>query len=38
MLLYADNLMISGKSLENLLLKIETWKKGMEKKDMRVNL
>ena len=32
-LLYADDLMISGKSKEKLLLKIETWKLEKKKKD-----
>ena len=37
-LLYADDLMISARSKEELLLKVESWKSGMEKKGLRVNM
>ncbi|MCU7898061.1 MAG: hypothetical protein KZQ61_05230, partial [Candidatus Thiodiazotropha sp. (ex Lucinoma aequizonata)] len=37
-LLYADDLMISAVSMEELLVKVETWKSGMEKKGLRVNM
>ena len=37
-LLYADNLMISAGSKEELLVKVKTWKTEMEKKGLRVNM
>ena len=37
-LLYADDLMISDGSMEELLVKVKTWKTGMEKKGLRVNM
>ena len=37
-LLYADDLMISAESMEELLVKVQTWKTGMEKKGLRVNM
>ena len=37
-LLYADDLMISAKSMEELLVKVQTWKTEMEKKGLRVNI
>ena len=37
-LLYADDLMISAESMEELLVKLKTWKTEMEKKGMRVNI
>ena len=37
-LLYADDLMISAESMEELLVKVETWKTEMEKKGLRVNM
>ena len=37
-LLYADNLIISAGSKEELLVKVETWKAEMEKKGLRVNM
>ena len=37
-LLYADNLMISAVSMEELLVKVQTWKTKMEKKGLRVNM
>ena len=37
-LLYADNLMISAGSMEELLVKVKTWKTEMEKKGIRVNM
>ena len=37
-LLYADDLMISAESKEELLVKVKTWKTEMEKKGLRVNL
>ena len=36
-LLYADDLMISAESKEELLVKVKTWKTEMEKKGLRVN-
>ena len=36
-LLYADDLMISAESMEELLVKVQTWKTEMEKKGLRVN-
>ena len=35
-LLYADDLMISAESMEELLVKVQTWKTEMEKKGLRV--
>ncbi|MES9950323.1 MAG: reverse transcriptase domain-containing protein, partial [Candidatus Thiodiazotropha sp.] len=37
-LLYADDLMVSAGSMEELLVKLEAWKSGMEKKGLRVNM
>ena len=37
-LLYADDLMISSESMEELLVKLKTWKTEMEKKGLRVNM
>ena len=37
-LLYADDLMISAESMEELLVKLKTWKTEMEKKGLRVNM
>ena len=37
-LLYADDLMISAGSKEELLVKVKTWKTEMEKKGLRVNM
>ena len=37
-LLYADDLMISAESMEELLVKLKTWKKEKEKKGLRVNM
>ena len=37
-LLYADDLMISAESVEELLVKVQTWKTEMEKKGLRVNM
>ena len=37
-LLYADDLMISAESMEELLVKVKTWKTAMEKKGLRVNM
>ena len=37
-LLYADDLMISAVSKEELLVKVKTWKTEMEKKALRVNM
>ena len=37
-LLYADDLMISAESMEELLVKVHTWKTEMEKKGLRVNM
>ena len=36
--LYADGLMISAESMEELLIKVNTWKTVMEKKSLRVNM
>ena len=36
-LLYPDDLMISAESIEELLVKLKTWKSEMEKKGLRVN-
>ena len=38
MLPYADDLMISAGSKEELLVKVKTWKTELEKKGLRVNL
>ena len=35
---YADDLMISAESMEELLVKLKTWKSEMEKKGLRVNM
>ena len=37
-LLYVDDLMISAESMEELLVKVQTWKTEMEKKGLRVNM
>ena len=37
-LLYADDLMSSAESMEELLIKVQTWKTEMEKKGLRVNM
>ena len=37
-LLYADDLMISAESKEELLIKVKTWKTEMEKKGLHVNM
>ena len=37
-LLYADDLMISAESMEELLVKLKTWKAEMESKGLRVNM
>ena len=37
-LLYADDMMISAESMEELLVKVQTWKTEMEKKGLRVNM
>ena len=37
-LLYADDLMISAESMEELLVKLKTWKTEMDKKCLRVNM
>ena len=37
-LLYADDLMINAESMEELLVKVKTWKTEMEKKGLRVNM
>ena len=37
-LLYADDQMISAESMEELLVKVQTWKTEMEKKGLRVNM
>ena len=37
-LLYSDDLMISAESMEELLVKVQTWKTEMEKKGLRVNM
>ena len=37
-LLCADDLMISAESMEELLVKVQTWKTEMEKKGLRVNM
>ena len=37
-LLYADDLMISAESMEELLVKLKTWKSEMEKKGLHVNM
>ena len=37
-LLYADDLMISAESMEELLVKVKTWKTEMEKKGLHVNM
>ena len=37
-LLYVDDLMISAEAMEELLVKVQTWKTEMEKKGLRVNM
>ena len=37
-LLYADDLLISAESMEELLVKLKTWKAEMERKGLRVNM
>ena len=37
-LLYTDDLMINAESMEELLVKVKTWKTEMEKKGLRVNM
>ena len=37
-LLYADDLMISAESMEEMLVKVQTWKTEMEKKGLHVNV
>ena len=37
-LLYADDLMISAETMEELLVKVQTWKTEMEKKGLHVNM
>ena len=37
-LLYAEDLMISAESMEELLVKVQTWKTEMEKKGLHVNM
>ena len=37
-LLYTDDLMISAESMEELLVKVQTWKTEMEKKGLHVNI
>ena len=37
-LLYADDLMINAESMEEPLVKVQTWKTEIEKKDLRVNM
>ena len=37
-MLYADDLMISAESMEELLVKVQTWKTEMEKKGLHVNM
>ena len=37
-LLYADDLMISAGSMEELLVRVKTWKTEMEKKGLHVNM
>ena len=37
-LLYADDLMISAESMEELLVKLKTWKAEMERKGLQVNM
>ena len=36
--LHADDLMISAESMEELLVKVQTWRAKMEKKDLRVDM
>ena len=38
MLLHADELIISAESIDELLVKLKTWKSDMEKKGLRVNI
>lgn len=37
-MLYADNLVVSSETFSGLLAKLETWKKGLEGKGVRVNM
>ena len=37
-LLYADDLMISAESIQELMVKMKTWKAEMERKDLRMNM
>ncbi len=37
-LLYADDLMIAAETMDELLVKLKTWKDGMEAKGLRVNM
>ena len=37
-LLYANDLMISAESMEEMLVKVQTWKTEMEKKGLHVNM
>ena len=36
--LYADNLMVSAHSMDELLVKLRTWRSEMEKKGLRLNM
>ena len=38
LLLHADELIISAESIDELLVKLKTWKSDMEKKGLRVNM
>ena len=37
-LLYAYDLMVGAQSMDELLVKLSTWRSGMEKKELRVNM
>ena len=37
-ILYADNLMVSAQSIDELLAKLSTWSSEMKKKGLRVNI
>ena len=37
-ILYADDLMVSAQSMDELLVKLRTWRSEMEKKGLRVNM
>ena len=37
-ILYADDLMVSAQSIDELLVKLRTWRSEMEKKGLRVNI